>query len=57
MTTEQYLKNLDVPSGIIDAVLDTDTYNEIDDQFALSYMMLSPERINVKDIYKDYPSL
>ena len=51
MTNEQYLKNLQVPNGIIDAVLDTDTYNEIDDQFALSYMMLSPERINVKAIY------
>ena len=51
MNCEQYLKNLEVPRGIIDAVLDTDTYNEIDDQFALSYMMLSPERINVKAIY------
>ncbi|MBO5912868.1 MAG: nucleoside hydrolase [Clostridia bacterium] len=51
MTTEQYLKNLNVPNQIVDAVLDTDTYNEIDDQFALSYMMLSPERINVKAIY------
>lgn len=51
MTNEQYLKNLQVPNGIIDAVLDTDTYNEIDDQFALSYMMLSPERINMKAIY------
>ncbi len=51
MTNEQYLKNLQVPKGIIDAVLDTDTYNEIDDQFALSYMMLSPKRINMKAIY------
>ncbi len=51
MTNEQYFKNLQVPSNRIDAVLDTDTYNEIDDQFALSYMMLNPERINVKAIY------
>ena len=32
-------------------VLDTDTYNEIDDQFALVYALLSPERLNVEAIY------
>jgi len=32
-------------------VLDTDTYNEIDDQFALAYAMLSPERLGVEAIY------
>ena len=31
MTKEQYLKNLAVPDGVIDVVLDTDAYNEIDD--------------------------
>jgi len=46
MTKEQYLKNLCVPEQIVDVILDTDTYNEIDDQFALSYLMLSPERIH-----------
>lgn len=45
------LKNLEVPQGIVDAVLDTDTYNEVDDQFALMYMLKSDERINVKAIY------
>ncbi len=38
-------------SGIVRAVLDTDTYNEIDDQFALVQMMLSHERIKVEGIY------
>lgn len=28
-------------------ILDTDTYNEVDDQFALAYAMLSPERIRL----------
>ncbi len=51
MTNEQYLKNLEVPVGIIDAVLDTDAYNEIDDQYAISQMLLCPERINLKAIY------
>lgn len=35
------------PEGIADMVLDTDTYNEVDDQFALCYALLSPERINL----------
>ena len=32
-------------------VLDTDTYNEIDDQFALAYALLSPEEMTVEAIY------
>jgi len=32
-------------------VLDTDTYNEIDDQFAVVYALLSPERLDVKALY------
>ena len=51
MTKEQYLKNLEVPKGRIDAVLDTDTYNEIDDQFAIGYMLRSEDKINLKAIY------
>lgn len=48
MTHEQFLKNLQVPAGPIDVVLDTDTYNEIDDQFALSYLLRSGEKLTVK---------
>lgn len=44
-------KRYQLPAGIIDAVLDTDTYNEIDDQFALSLMLKSPERINLRAVY------
>lgn len=44
-------KNLQVPTGRIDVVLDTDAYNEIDDQFAISYMLRSKEKLNVKAIY------
>ncbi len=39
------------PKGPIDVVLDTDTFNEIDDQFALSYMLSYKERLNVKALY------
>ena len=37
----------EVPS----AVLDTDTYNEIDDQFAVAYAVLSPEAMKLEAIY------
>lgn len=40
------LKNLEVPTRKVDVIIDTDTYNEIDDQFAIAYALLSPERIN-----------
>lgn len=51
MTYEQKIKNLSVPSGMIDAVLDTDAFNEIDDQFAISYLLKNSEKINTKAIY------
>ena len=37
--------------GRVRAVLDTDTYNEIDDQYAVAYSLLSPERLSVEAIY------
>lgn len=40
-----------MPEGKIDAVIDTDTYNEVDDQFALAYALRSTEKINLKAIY------
>ena len=51
MTNEQLIKNLRPPKGKIDVVLDTDAYNEVDDQFAVSYMLKSSDRLNVKAIY------
>ena len=51
MTNEQRLKNLSVPTGKIDVVLDTDAYNEIDDQFAISYLLLCKEKLDAKALY------
>lgn len=51
MTNEQRIKNLSVPSGKVDVVLDTDAYNEIDDQFAISYLLKSKEKLNTRAIY------
>ena len=48
LTQEQRLFMLQPPNGKVDAVVDTDAYNEIDDQFAIAYMLRSPERMNVK---------
>ncbi len=45
------ISRLQPRSGKIRMVLDTDTYNEIDDQFALVYALLSPEKLAVEAIY------
>ncbi|AEF82403.1 nucleoside hydrolase [Leadbettera azotonutricia] len=46
------LKRLRKPSGKdIDVIIDTDTYNEIDDQFALAFLIKSDERLHLKGIY------
>lgn len=50
MKQEQYFKNLTAPKGKIDVVLDTDAYNEIDDQFAISYMLRNNHKLNIKGI-------
>lgn len=51
MNEKAYLLCLESVGHPVDAVLDTDAYNEIDDQFALAYMVRSRERIHVKAIY------
>lgn len=45
------LKRLERPNKRVDVVLDTDTYNEIDDQYALAYLIKSQEKLNIKAIY------
>lgn len=45
------LKKLERPAGKVDVVIDTDTYNEIDDQYALAYLIKSDEKLNLKAIY------
>ena len=49
MTIAQLLKNLQVPDHPVDVVLDTDAYNEIDDQFAIAYLLRS-EKLKVKGL-------
>lgn len=45
------LNQLEPPNNKIRMVLDTDTYNEVDDQFALVYAYLSKEKIQLEAIY------
>ncbi len=42
---------LEPPTGKVPVVIDTDTYNEIDDQYAVAYGILSPDRMDVEAIY------
>jgi len=42
---------LDIGEGRLRMVLDTDTYNEIDDQFAVVHALLSPEKLQVESLY------
>ncbi len=44
----QRIERLVPPAGRVRAVLDTDTYNEIDDQYAVVYAMLSRDRIDLE---------
>jgi len=45
------LQKLIPPTQKVRVVFDTDTYNEIDDQFALVYAILSPEKLDLKAVY------
>lgn len=46
MPQEQLIRNLQAPAGRVDVLLDTDAYNEIDDQFAIAYLLRSEDKAN-----------
>jgi len=45
------LERLAIPSGKQQVVIDTDAYNEIDDQYAILYGLLSPQAMEVEAVY------
>lgn len=47
----QRLSMLSAPTQKISMVLDTDTFNEIDDQFAVTYSLLAREKVEVQAFY------
>jgi len=51
LSDSQRIQRLIPPTNKVRIVLDTDTYNEIDDQFAIVYALLSPDQISVEAIY------
>jgi inosine-uridine nucleoside N-ribohydrolase len=51
LTESKRIEMLTPPQGRVRMVLDTDTYNEIDDQFAVAYCMMSEEKLDVQAIY------
>ncbi len=46
-----YRDRLAEPTGTVRLVIDTDAANEIDDQFALAWALLSPEKLRVEAVY------
>lgn len=48
---EVLIHRLNHPGKKIRMVLDTDTYNEVDDQFALTYALKSADRLKVEAVY------
>lgn len=51
ITEAERLEKLALPEGKIRMVLDTDTFNEVDDQFAVAYALMSPEKLDVQAVY------
>ncbi|MBR2672252.1 MAG: nucleoside hydrolase [Oscillospiraceae bacterium] len=50
--SEEFIeKRLALPAGKLKCVIDTDTYNEVDDQFAVAWALRSPERLDVLACY------
>jgi len=45
------LSMLQFPMHPVDVVLDTDTFNEVDDQFALAYLLRHQEKIRLQAVY------
>ncbi|HZG83368.1 nucleoside hydrolase [Paenibacillus sp.] len=51
MRPDEIVRKLAYPGGAVRMVLDTDTYNEVDDQFALAYALASKERLRLEAVY------
>lgn len=50
MNKDDMIRRLQKPSGKIDVVMDTDMYNEVDDIYALAYLLKS-DRLNLKAVF------
>lgn len=51
MTPETRARLLAPPTGPVDVVIDTDATNEIDDQFAVAWALLRPDRVRLRALH------
>lgn len=51
MTEEERIRNMEIPSGKLPLIIDSDAKNETDDQFAIAWALLSCERFSVEAVY------
>lgn len=51
MTPATRARRLEPPTGPVDVVIDTDVTNEIDDQFAIVWALLRPDRIRLRALH------
>lgn len=51
LTDAQRLAMLQRPKGPVDVVIDTDAYNEIDDQFAIALALAAEDKLRVQALY------
>ena len=45
------VRRLEKPKGPVDVVIDTDAYNEIDDQYAISYLVKKSDKLKLQALY------
>lgn len=51
MDNEERKRRLQIPTGRLRLIIDTDAKNEVDDQFAIAWALKSPERFEVEAVY------
>ncbi len=49
-TDTTYLRRLEKPGQPVDVVIDTDAYNQVDDLYAIAYLLLSQDKLNLQAI-------
>lgn len=53
LSHEKILKRLSLPGRekVLDIIIDSDTYNAVDDQYAIAWLLRSEERVRVQAVY------
>ncbi|MBO5899658.1 MAG: hypothetical protein J6Q80_02905, partial [Lentisphaeria bacterium] len=50
ISAELRKSRLEIPQKKVRAILDTDTYNEIDDQFALTFALMAKDKLDLRAV-------